>query len=100
MKDSAGFRVVELDEPSCHCGGMVLFYRGLLRFAVESHQQHVLNVARFQLEEGGRHWYIVVCYLAPGEKYTTECAFTSIYQKYCGMELLVAREINANLSYS
>ena len=34
LRSLAGFYVLENDAPSCHCGGVTLFYKELQKFAV------------------------------------------------------------------
>ena len=55
----AGYRLVALDAPRQHHGGVEIFYGCFLHFAVEAHQQHAPNVFSFQLTMGGHFWFIM-----------------------------------------
>ena len=97
-QNSPAFRVVASEAPSRHRRGVTLFHREYLCFAVEAHQQHDLNVSRFQLVAGGRRCYVVVCYLAMHDASNLERDIASIVQRLQDMELSVARYSNANWS--
>ena len=75
-----------------------IFYQKSPHFAVEDHQKHRLNVARFHLTlGGGRSWFVMGCYLAPDEASSIERVVGSICQCPQETALLVAGDFNANL---
>ena len=57
---------------------MALFYKELMRFAVEKNQRNRPNIFRFHLETGGSRWYMMGFYLAPHEASTMERIFAAI----------------------
>ena len=57
--DSSGYRVVAIEAPSVHSGGVAVFYRAEEQLSVEALQTYGANVSRFQLASGDRHWFIV-----------------------------------------
>ena len=63
----AGYSVVATSALIQHCDGVALFYRDSPNFSVEVIRQFSANVIVCQLAMGERPWYIVVCYLAPGD---------------------------------
>ena len=65
---------------------------------VKAHQQHEPNVAILQLIIGGRHWYVVGCYLVPHKTSTLERVVAAICQQPQGAELLISGDFNADLS--
>ena len=97
-QESVGFFVFALDMPSRHCRGLALFYKELLRFAVEAHHHHVPKVVSFQLATGGRQWYVVGCYLAPNDASDLERFIVGIGQQPWGVELLASRDFNVYLT--
>ena len=64
---SSGYRVVATSASSRHRGGVALFYQNYPNFASEAIRQFGVNVIACQLAMRERHWYIVGCYLAPGD---------------------------------
>ena len=64
---SSGYSIVATDTPSQHCGGVAVFYRPALYFAVESFQQFGPNAVGFQLATGEWRWYVLGCYLSPDD---------------------------------
>ena len=95
---SAGYSVVATDAPSRHRGGVAIFYRSALHFAVEAVHNFGPNVIRFQLATGARRWYIVGCYLAPDNTSTMERVVEALWSRPRGAELLVAGDFNVNLA--
>ena len=75
-----------------------MFHWPALHFAVETVQQFGPNVVSFQLSTGDRRWYIVGCYLAPGDTLTIESVVNVLKERPRGAELLVAGEFNVNLA--
>ena len=71
-RGSAGYKVVATLEPSLHSGGVALFYWDPPTFAVEAIFQFGANFIMCQMATGGRRWYIVGCYLAPGDDTTIQ----------------------------
>ena len=61
----ARYRVVAIDAPRQHCGGVAVFYHPAPHFTVEAVQKFGPNVVGFQMATWARRWYIVGCYLAP-----------------------------------
>ena len=53
--------------PIRHCSGVALFYRYSPNFAVKVICQFGANVIVCQLVTRERLWYVVGCYLAPGD---------------------------------
>ena len=66
-RGSSGYSIIMTDARSRHCGGVAIFDRPALHFAVKAVQKFGLNVISFQLATGARRWYIVGCYLAPDD---------------------------------
>ena len=67
-------------------------------FAVEAVQQFGPNVVGFQMATGERWWYIVGCYLALDNTLTIESVVAALKERPRGAELLVAGDLNVNLS--
>ena len=95
---SAGYSVVATDAPSRHRGSIAIFHRPSLHFAVESVQKFGPNVIWFQLATGEWRWYIVGCYLAPNNTSMIERAVEALRERPKGAELLVAGDLNINLT--
>ena len=93
----AVYRVVAMDAPIQHSGGVAVFYRPSLRYVVKAIQQFSTNAVGFQMEMGERQWYRVVCYLAPDDTSTIESVVAALKERPRGSELLVTGGINANL---
>ena len=89
-RGSDGYSVVVTDAPSRHHGGVAFFHWPAPYFAVEAVQQFQPNVVVFQLETGGRRWYIVGCYLAPDDTSTIESVVVALKERPRGAKLLVA----------
>ena len=70
MRLSEGCMVVLMPEPIQHQGGIVIFYRDSLVFAVKEIRQFGANFITCQMATGERCWYIVGCYLDPGDGIT------------------------------
>ena len=51
-RNYAGYCVVKSDAPSCHRGGVELFYKESLHLAVEDHQHHGPKISSFQMVTG------------------------------------------------
>ena len=66
----SGYRVVATPAPSQHQGGVTIFYQESPVFAVEVIRQFGANVMACHMVMGERRWYIVGCYLAPGDRTT------------------------------
>ena len=94
---SAGFRVVAMDAPSRHCGGIALFYREGADFAVEEVRPYGPNVISFELVTGRRRWYIIRCYIAPDDAQTIERVVTALVDQPRGTALIVAGDVNTDL---
>ena len=97
-RGSAGYSVFATDTPSRHRGGVAIFHRPALHFAVEAVQKFGPNVIGFQLATGARQWYIVGCYLAPDDTLTIERFVKALRERPKGAELLVAGDLNINLA--
>ena len=96
--ESAGYRVVDMDAPSRHRGGVAVFYRPSPHFAVEAVRQFGPNVVGFQLATGARRWYIIGCYLATDDTLTIESIVAALKEWPQGAALLVAGDINTTLT--
>ena len=97
-RGSAGYSVLATDAPSRHRGGVAIFYRPAPHFAVEAVRKFRPNVISFQLATGARRCYIVGCYLAPDDTLTIERVVEALRELPKGAELLVAGDLNANLT--
>ena len=62
-RESSGYRVVAIELPSAHSGGVAIFYRVVELFSVEALQTYRANVVSFKLASGNMRWFIVGCYL-------------------------------------
>ena len=96
-RESAGYRVVATDAPSRHCGGVELFYRPSSLFALEDVREYGPNVLSFEVDTGGRRWYIIGCYLAPNDAWTIERVVKALGDQPRGTALLVAGDFNTDL---
>ena len=67
---SSGYKVVATSAPSRHRGDVALFYWDSPDLSVEAIRQFVANVISCHLVTGERQWYILGCYLAPGDDKT------------------------------
>ena len=88
-RGSAGYSFVATDAPSRHCGGVAIFHRPALHFAVEAVRKYGPNVIGFQLATGARRWYIVGGYLALDNTSTIERVVEALRDRPKGAELLV-----------
>ena len=75
-----------------------MFYRPSPRYAVEAVQNFGPNVDRFQMTMGERQCYIVKFHLAPYNNFTIESVAEALKEHPRGAELLVAGDLNINLS--
>ena len=83
--------------PSRHRGGVALFYQDSPVFKVEAILKFGANVIACQLETGERHWYIVVCYLAPGNGTMIWDVEAAMAKRPKGAELIFAGDFNVYL---
>ena len=97
-RGSAGYSVVATDAPSRHRCGVAIFYRSGPNLAVEALKKFGPNVIGFQLAKGAHRWYIVGCYLTPDDTSTMERFVEALWSQPKGVELLVAGDLNANLT--
>ena len=58
---------------------------------------HRPNVASFQLESGGRKWFVIGCYIAPNNDAMVEGVISAIVKLPRRTALLVAGNFNADL---
>ena len=93
----AGYKVVVTPAPSQHQGGVAIFCRDSPVFAVQAICQFGTNIITCQLTTGERRWYIVGCYLAPGDGTNIRDMEAAIAEKPRGAELIVAGNLNAEL---
>ena len=89
--------VVATPELRRNCGSVALFYRDLPTFVVKVIQHFSANVITCQLATGERLWYIVGCYLAPGERATIQDVEAAMEEWPRGIELIVAGDLNVDL---
>ena len=94
---STVFRVVVSDALSRHHWGVALFYKYLLRFAVEDHQHHSLKFISLQMVTGGQRWHMVVCYFVPHGASTLESAIAATVHIPRGADILVVGDYNTDL---
>ena len=95
--ESSGYRVVATKAPSTHSSGVAVFYREVEHFSVEALQTYGANVIFFHMVSGDRRWFIVGCYLAPDEAWTTEDVVAAIINWTWGAALLVIGNFNTDL---
>ena len=65
---------------------------------MEAVQKYGPNVIGFQLATGARRWYSVGCYLAPNDTSAIERVVEALRDRPKGADLLVAGDLNTNLS--
>ena len=82
---------------SWNCGGVVLLYRDSPAFAVEEICHFGANVIVCQLVTGERRWYIVKCYLAPGDGAPICGVEAALVERPKGTELVVVGDLNVNI---
>ena len=58
-REYSGYRVVTMEEPIMHSGGITVFYRAAEHFSIEALQTYGANVVNFQLASGNMWCYIV-----------------------------------------
>ena len=78
-------------------GGVAVFFRPSLRYAVEDVQQFGPNVVGLHLATGDRRWYIVGCYLAPNGTSTIDSFAAALKECPQCDEVLVEGDLNVNL---
>ena len=98
MRESSGYKVVAMEAPSGHSGGVSVFYRAEEHFSVKSIHTYGENVVNFQLASGNRRWYIVECCLAPENALTIEDVIAVISKWPQGATLMVVGDFNTNLA--
>ena len=82
---SAGYRIAATDAPSQHRGGVAVFYRPSLHYAVDSVHSFGTNVVGFKLAPWGGQRYIIGCYLAPNDTLTIEIVVTALKERPQGV---------------
>ena len=92
-----GYKVVATLAPRRHRGGVALFYWESPAFAVEAICQFGANVIACQLATGERRWYIIGCYMAPGDRETIRGLEAEMAERPKGTELIVAGNLNVDL---
>ena len=90
---SAGYKVVAAPAPIQHQGGVVIFYWDSPVLAVEAIRHFGANVIACQMAVGKRRWYVVGCYLAPGDGTTIRDVKAEMTEKPRGAELIVAGDL-------
>ena len=90
MRLSAGYRVFATPAPRRHQGGSTIFYWDSPVFAVKVIRQFGANVIMCHLATGKRRWYIVGCYLVPGDGTTIIDMEVAMAEETRGAELIVA----------
>ena len=83
---------------SAHCGGVAIFYREAENLAIKELHLHSPNFISFQMVTGRRRWHIVGCYIQPSDNSTIEGVAAAIRAGPYGDEILVAGDLNANIS--
>ena len=86
-----------METPSQHYVGVAVFYRLSPHYVVEGVHQFGPNVISFQLETGERRWYIVGCYLAPGNGTKIRDVEAEMAERPRVTELIVAGDFNVDL---
>ena len=92
-----GFQVMVIVVPIYHHGGVAVFYREAEHFTIEDIRIHGLNIISLQMVMGRRWWHIVEWYISPSNTSNIEDVVVSIRSWPNGAELLLARDLNANL---
>ena len=92
-----GYRVIATPAPIRHCGSVALFYRYSPVFLVEMIRQFGKNVITCQLDMGEKGWYIVGCYLEPGDGATIQDVEAKISEWMRGAELILAGDLNVDM---
>ena len=99
-RESARYHVVATDAQSRHHGGVALLYRPSPLFAVGSVREYGPKVMCFEVVTGARQWYIIGCYLAPGDTLTIERVVAALRDRPKGTALVVAAGLNTYLEDS
>ena len=92
-----GFQVMVIVVPIYHHGGVAVFYREAEHFTIEEIRIHGLNIISLHMVMGRRWWHIVEWYISPSNTSNIEDVVVSIRSWPNGAELLLARNITANL---
>ena len=92
-----GYKVVAKPVPSRHQGGVTIFFWGFPVFEVKVIRQFGANVIACQLATGERRWYIVVCYLEPGDGTTIRDVEAAMAEKPRGTEMIVEGDLKVEL---
>ena len=66
-------------------------------YAADNVRQFGPNVVGFQLTTWERQWYIIGCYLSPGDTSAIESVIATLKDRLRGAELLVAVYLNRKL---
>ena len=77
-RGSERYSIFTMDALRQHRGGVEVFYRPSLRFAVEAAQKFVPNVVVFQMATRERRWYIVRCHVTPYNTLTIESVVAAL----------------------
>ena len=56
------------------------------------------NIVGFQMSTGARRWYIIGCYLYPGDTSKIESVVATLKERPRGTTLIVGEGLNTNLS--
>ena len=74
-----------------------MFYRPLMRYAVEAVHKVRPNVVSFQMAMEERIWYIFGCYLTPNNTSRIESVVAALKEQPQGEKLLLAGYLNMKL---
>ena len=96
-RGSAGYRVVAMLAPNLHRDGVILFYQDFPNFTVKAIHHFGANIIACQLATGKRRWYIVGCYLVPGDRVIIWNMEEAMTERTRGEELIVAGGFNLDL---
>ena len=96
-RGSAGYKVVTTLAPKQHRSGAALFYWDPPTFTVKVIHQFGTNAIACQLATGERRWYIVRCYLPPGNGTAIQYIEAAMAKRLRGTELIVAGDFNVEL---
>ena len=91
------YKVVATSALSRHRGDVALYYQDSPAFAVKAIRQFDKNITACHLATGERRWYIVRCYLAPGNDTTIRDVEAAMTERPRGTELIVAGDFNVDL---
>ena len=87
-----------MEAPSQNCGGVAVLSRASLWFKIEAIQKFGQNVVRFKMATGDWRWYIIGCYLYPGDASMIESVVAALRERSQGPELLLVEDFNAELA--